>query len=53
MRKSMYPCGTSVVLSEEMFASVKAISDEKEISMGEVIRIFIEKGLSKEREDNI
>ena len=53
MRKSMYPCRTSVALPERTYISVKAISDKNEISMGEVIRIFIETGLLKKREGKI
>jgi hypothetical protein len=46
MREACFTKSLTVAFSEEIYAKIKEITDEKRISMGEWVRIAAEKALS-------
>jgi hypothetical protein len=48
MREATFTKALTVAFSQEAFAKIKAITDQKRISMGEWVRIAAEKALAEE-----
>jgi hypothetical protein len=48
MREATFTKALTVALTKETFAKIKAITDQKRISMGEWVRIAAEKALTDE-----
>jgi hypothetical protein len=48
MREATFTKALTVAFSQETFARIKAITDQKKISMGEWVRIAAEKALADE-----
>ena len=46
MRVSQFPIRTSIAISEQMKATIVAMSEEQRISIGEVIRTLISEALA-------
>ena len=46
MREACFTKALTVAFSQETFAKIKAITDQKKISMGEWVRIAAEKALA-------
>ena len=46
MREAIFTKALTVAFSEEIYAKIKAITDQKRISMGEWVRIAAEKALT-------
>ena len=47
MRVSQYPMQLTLKLSEDCYSLIKQISDDKEISMGELIRDLLSDSLAE------
>lgn len=48
MRKAKYPVQTTISLTEHLYAQVKEMSDDREVSFGEQLRDLLELGLGKQ-----
>ncbi|OQB70720.1 MAG: hypothetical protein BWX92_03795 [Deltaproteobacteria bacterium ADurb.Bin135] len=48
MKKACFTKGLTVALSEDVYQKIKEITDEKNISMGEWVRIATERALDNE-----
>lgn len=51
MRKAKFTKTLTVALTDEFYNQLKKLSDEKEISMGELIRDILEEKLTKNLPD--
>lgn len=47
MRVSQYPMQLTLKLSEEYYSLIKQISDDKKISMGELIRLKLSESMEE------
>jgi len=53
MKKASFTKALTVALSPEVYLQIKEITDEKNISMGEWVRIAAEKALTEENSKNV
>jgi len=53
MKKATFTKTLSVAVSPSAFAQLKAISDKREISLGEMIRAIIDQELSRIRKEGV
>jgi len=52
MKKASFTKALTVAFSPEIYLRIKEITDEKNISMGEWVRIAAERALAKESKEN-
>jgi len=53
MKKASFTKALTVAFSPEVYLQIKEITDEKNISMGEWVRIAAEKALTEENSKNV
>ena len=53
MKQASFTKALTVAFSEEVYKKVKAVTDQKRISMGEWVRIAVEKALADEKLSNM
>jgi len=53
MKEACFTKALTVAFSEEVYSKIKAITDLKRISMGEWVRIAVEKALAEEKLANM
>jgi len=49
MKEACFTKALTVAFSEDVYNKVKAVTDQKRISMGELVRVAVEKALAKDK----